>query len=406
VTINLEVPGKLRGLLKQSHDVAAQVLRRNARKYDLAEHDYPVELDMLAAVVDGLNDSGTADAGAGGVRRDDGQANGHAATNRNGTNLATVLSVLEVAWGDVALVLSMPRQGLGNAAIAAIGTEEQRARFAGCWAAMAITEPGCGSDSAAIRTTAVRDGDDYLINGEKIFVTAGQRADAVVVWASLDRERGRAAIKSFVVPKGTPGMTVERLERKLGIRASDTAAIRFTDCRVPAANLLGNPDLAADQGFAGAMQTFDSTRPLVAAMALGVAKAALDETRRLLAASGVEIDYDTPALSQPAAAATFLQLEADWEAAYLTTLEAAWLADNGRPNSLQASMAKAKAGRSATAITLRCVQLAGATGYAERELLEKWARDAKILDIFEGTQQIQQLIVARRLLGRNSSQLK
>jgi acyl-CoA dehydrogenase len=402
MSINLEVPSRFRGLVKQCHDVAVQVLRRNARKYDLAEHDYPVELDMLAAVVDGLNDSGAADAGAAGVRR--GAGNG-AGENRNGTNLATVLSVLEVAWGDVALVLSMPRQGLGNAAIAALGTEQQRARFAGCWAAMAITEPGCGSDSAAIRTTATRDGDGYLLNGEKIFVTAGQRADAVVVWASLDRARGRAAIKSFVVEKGTPGMVVERLERKLGIRASDTATLRFTDCRVPAANLLGDPEIP-EQGFAGAMQTFDNTRPVVAAMALGVARAALDETRRLLGASGIEIDYDAPALTQPAAAATFLQLEADWEAAYLTTLEAAWLADNNRPNSLQASMAKAKAGRSATAITLRCVQLAGATGYAERELLEKWARDAKILDIFEGTQQIQQLIVARRLLGRTSAQLK
>jgi acyl-CoA dehydrogenase len=400
--INLEVPGRFRGLVKQCHDVAVQVLRRNARKYDLAEHDYPVELDMLAAVVDGLNDSGTADAGASGVRR--AGTNG-AGENRNGTNLATVLSVLEVAWGDVALVLSMPRQGLGNAAIAALGTPAQRARFAGSWAAMAITEPGCGSDSAAIRTTATRDGDDYLLNGEKIFVTAGQRADAVVVWASLDRARGRAAIKSFVVEKGTPGMVVERLERKLGIRASDTATLRFTDCRVPAANLLDSPEIQ-EQGFAGAMQTFDNTRPVVAAMALGVARAALDETRRLLGASGIEIDYDAPALTQSAAAATFLQLEADWEAAYLTTLEAAWLADNDRPNSLQASMAKAKAGRSATAITLRCVQLAGATGYAERELLEKWARDAKILDIFEGTQQIQQLIVARRLLGRTSAQLK
>jgi acyl-CoA dehydrogenase len=401
--INLEVPGKFRPLIKQCHDVAVQVLRANSRKYDLAEHEYPTELDMLAAVVDGLNASGTADAGAAGVRRGGPDGTGQ---NRNGTNLSTVLSVLEVAWGDVALVLSMPRQGLGNAAIAALGNDEQRARFADTWAAMAITEPGCGSDSAAIRTTAVRDGDDYLINGEKIFVTAGQRADAVVVWASLDRDRGRAAIKSFVVEKGTPGMTVDRLERKLGIRASDTATIRFTDCRVPAANLLGNPDIETERGFAGAMQTFDNTRPMVAAMALGVSKAALDETRRLLATAGVEIDYDSPALSQPAAAATFLQLEADWEAAYLTTLEAAWLADNAEPNSLQASMAKAKAGRSATAITLRCVQLAGATGYAERELLEKWARDAKILDIFEGTQQIQQLIVARRLLGKSSAELK
>jgi acyl-CoA dehydrogenase len=401
--INLEAPRKFRPLIKQCHDVAVQVLRANSRKYDLAEHSYPTELDMLAAVVDGLNASGTADAGAAGVRRGGPDGTGR---NRNGTNLSTVFSVLEVAWGDVALVLSMPRQGLGNAAIAALGNDEQRARFAGTWAAMAITEPSCGSDSAAIRTTAVRDGEDYLINGEKIYVTAGARADAVVVWASLDRQRGRAAIKSFVVEKGSPGMVVERLERKLGIRASDTATIRFTDCRVPAGNLLGSPEIEPEQGFAGAMQTFDNTRPMVAAMALGVSKAALDETRRLLGEAGIAIDYDTPALSQSAAAATFLQLEADWEAAYLTTLEAAWLADNAKPNSLQASMAKAKAGRSATEITLRCVQLAGATGYAERELLEKWARDAKILDIFEGTQQIQQLIVARRLLGRTSAQLK
>jgi len=400
--INLEVPAKFRALLKQSHDVAVEVLRANSRKYDRAEHQYPIELDLLAAVVDGLNDSGAGGTGAAGVRRAD--ATPARGENRNGSNLATVLSILEASWGDVALVLSMPRQGLGNAAIASVADEEQRARLAGVWAAMAITEPGCGSDSAAIRTTAVKDGEDYIINGEKIYVTSGQRADAVVVWASLDRSKGRAAIKSFVVEKGTPGMVVERLERKLGIRASDTATIRFTDCRVPAANLLGSADI--EQGFAGAMQTFDNTRPLVAAMALGVSKAALDETRRLLAEAGIELDYDRPALTQPAAAATFLQLEADWEAGYLTTLEAAWLADNNQPNSLHASMAKAKTGRCATAITLRCVQLAGAIGYSEHALLEKWARDAKILDIFEGTQQIQQLIVARRLLGKSSAELK
>ncbi len=402
MSINLEVPGKFKGLIKQSHDVAVEVLRANSRKYDLAEHEYPTELDMLAALVDGLNDSGSGGTGATGVRRSDTPTN--KGETRNGTNLSTVLSILEAAWGDVALVLSMPRQGLGNAAIASVANDEQHERFAGVWAAMAITEPGCGSDSAAIRTTAVRDGDDYLINGEKIYVTSGKRADAVVVWASLDRSKGRAAIKSFVVEKGTPGMQVERLEHKLGIRASDTATIRFTDCRVPAANLLGSADI--EQGFAGAMQTFDNTRPLVAAMALGVSKAALDETRSVLKKAGIEVDYDRPALTQSAAAATFLQLEADWEAAYLTTLEAAWMADNNEPNSLQASMAKAKAGRSTTAITLKCVQLAGSLGYSENGLLEKWARDAKILDIFEGTQQIQQLIVARRLLGKSSSELK
>ena len=139
-------------------------------------------------------------------------------------------------------------------------------------------------------------------------------------------------------------MVVERLEHKLGIRASDTATIRFTDCRVPKANLLGSPEIEAEQGFAGVMQTFDNTRPLVAGMAVGCARAALDETEDLLKQAGVEVDYDKPAFGQHAAAAAYLQMEADWEAAYLLTMEATWMADNNKPNSLQASMAKAKAG--------------------------------------------------------------
>ena len=401
--INLEVPKKLATLVGQAHQAAAEIFRPNSRKYDRAEHTYPVELDMLAALLDGLNTSGAGGAGASGVRRtDDDKAGGV----RNGGNLATVLGAIEMCWGDVGLLLSMPRQGLGNAAIASVGNEEQLARFAGKWAAMAITEPDTGSDSAAIRTTAVPDGDDYILNGEKIFITSGERADAVVVWATLDRNKGRAAIKSFVVEKGTPGFELVRLEHKLGIRASDTAHFRLDNVRVPRENLLGDPEINAAQGFAGVMQTFDNTRPLVAAMAVGVARAALEETARLLAEAGIEIDYDRPANSQSAAAATYLALEADYEAAYLLTLSAAWMADNGKPNSLQASMAKAKAGRAATDIALKCVELVGGLGYSEHTLLEKWARDAKILDIFEGTQQIQLLIVARRLLGKTSAQLK
>ncbi|HJP79546.1 MAG TPA: acyl-CoA dehydrogenase family protein [Pseudonocardiaceae bacterium] len=403
--INLEVPKKLSMLVSQAHQSAAEIFRPNSRKYDHAEHTYPKELDVLAALIDGLNASGAGGAGAGGVRRDADTPKDKAKI-RNGGNLATVLGTIEMCWGDVGLLLSMPRQGLGNAAIASVANDEQLARFAGKWAAMAITEPDCGSDSAAIRTTAVADGDEYVLNGEKIFVTSGERADAVVVWATLDRAKGRAAVKSFVVEKGTPGFELVRLEHKLGIRASDTAHFRLDNVRVPKENLLGDPDVNAERGFAGVMQTFDNTRPLVAAMAVGVAKAALEETRRLLTEAGLVIDYDHAGPRQPAAVATFLELEADYEAAYLLTLEAAWMADNARPNSLHASMAKAKAGRSATDIALRCVELAGSLGYSENSLLEKWARDAKILDIFEGTQQIQQLIVARRLLGKSSSELK
>jgi acyl-CoA dehydrogenase len=313
---------------------------------------------------------------------------------------------MELCWGDVGLLLSMPRQGLGNSAIASVANPEQLERFEGRWAAMAITEPEAGSDSAAIRTTAVRDGDEYVLNGEKIYVTSGERAELVVVWATLDRSKGRAAIKSFVVERSNPGLKLERLEHKLGIRASDTAAFRLEDCRVPVEDMLGNPDIEAKQGFGGAMQTFDNTRPLVAGMAVGLTRACLEEARQQLEQAGVTIDYDLPALSQHAAAARYLEMEADYEAARLLTLQAAWMADNSKPNSLQASMAKAKAGRSCVEVALGCVELCGSLGYSEGSLLEKWARDAKILDIFEGTQQIQLLIVARQLLGKTSAELK
>ncbi|SFS52163.1 acyl-CoA dehydrogenase family protein [Saccharopolyspora flava] len=401
--INLEVPKKATALVNQAYQAASEVFRPISRKYDRAEHEYPKELDTLAALLDGLNSSGEGGAGAAGVRKsgDDGQKG-----NRNGANLNLVLGTMEMCWGDVAMLLAMPRQGLGNAAIASVANEEQAKRFANVWAAMAITEPHTGSDSANINTTAELDGDEYVLNGEKIFVTAGGRADTVVVWATLDKSKGRAAIKSFVVEKTRPGITVERLEHKLGIKASDTAVIRLDNCRVPKENLLGSPEIDTKSGFAGVMQTFDNTRPLVAAMAIGVARAALEETQKVLAEVGVTVDYDRPANSQHAAAAAFLQLEADYEAAYLLTLQAAWMADNRKPNSLQASMAKAKAGRSVVDITLRCVELCGTVGYTEESLLEKWSRDSKILDIFEGTQQIQQLIVARRLLGKSSAELK
>jgi acyl-CoA dehydrogenase len=402
--INLEIPKKYKPLANQANQVATEVFRPISRKYDVAEHAYPKELDMLASLIDGMNEgSDMGGAGAAGVRR---SANGSdPGENRNGSNLSTVLGIIELCWGDVGLLLSMPRQGLGNSAIASVATEEQLEHYGGKWAAMAITEPEAGSDSAAIRTTAELDGDEYVLNGEKIFVTSGDRADLIVVWATLDRSKGRAAIKSFIVERDNPGLKLDRLEHKLGIRASDTANFTLQDCRVPKAALLGDPEVK-EKGFAGVMETFDNTRPLVAAMAVGVTRAALEETRRQLAEAGVEIDYDTPALSQPAAAARFLEMEADYEASWLLTLQAAWMADNSKPNSLQASMAKAKAGRTCVDVTLGCVELCGAVGLGEAELLEKWARDAKILDIFEGTQQIQLLIVARQLLGKSSSELK
>ena len=402
--INLEVPRKFTPLVGQARQVAREVFRPISRRYDREEHTRPKELDMLAAVISGMEDGADiGGAGAAGVR---GSSNGDGAANRNGSNMSTALSIMELCWGDVGLLLGLPGQGLGNSAIASVGDDEQLERFAGRWAAMAITEPEAGSDSAAIRTTAVLEGDEYVLNGEKIYVTAGERADLVVVWATLDPSQGRAAIKSFVVERSNPGLILERVEDKLGIRASDTAAFRLENCRIPKENLLGSPDIDSKRGFAGAMKTFDNTRPLVAAMATGLTRACLDETGRLLGEAGIAVDHDRPAASRPAAAAELLAMEADYESARLLTLTAAWMADNGRPNSLEASMAKAKAGRTCVDVALRCVALAGSLGYGEELLLEKWARDAKILDIFEGTQQIQLLIVARLVLGKTSAELR
>ncbi len=399
--MNLQNPKKFKMLIDQAHESALNVLRPISRKYDKAEHSYPKELDMFASLIDGMNDGGEGiNAGAAVGKR------GYADSgNKNGVNMSTVLGVIEMCYGDTGLLLSMPRQGLGNSAIAAVANDEQLERFKGTWAAMAITEPSCGSDSAAIRTTATKDGNDYILNGEKIFVTSGERADAIVVWATLDKKLGRAAIKSFVVPKGTPGMKVERLEHKLGIKASDTAVIRFIDCRVPAENLLGHAEIDVAKGFAGVMETFDNTRPLVAAMAVGCAKASLERIKEIFK-DQLDENYRTPYLQTSHIAAQIYRMEAEWEAARLLTMKAAWMADNKKPNSREASISKAKAGRICNEITLKCVELAASVGYNEEELLEKWARDSKILDIFEGTQQIQQLIIARRELAKSSSELK
>ncbi|NLY94911.1 MAG: acyl-CoA dehydrogenase [Myxococcales bacterium] len=403
----LETPKSLKPLVDMAHSVATNVFRPISRKYDLAEHSYPKELDALASLMSGMNAAGGgAGAGAAAGAKDKQKKPRDPNASNNGANMATVLGVMELCWGDVGLMLSIPGQGLGNAAIAAVANEEQLARFGDKWAAMAITEPEAGSDSAAIRTTARLDGDEWVINGEKIFVTAGERADCVVVWATLDRNLGRAAIKSFVVEKGTPGMELIRLDHKMGIRASDTAVLSFNDCRIPKTNILGSPEIDTKKSFAGVMQTFDNTRPMVAAMAVGVGKAALDRVREILREEGIDVRYDQGILNGSAIEAELRRLEAELEAARLLTIKAAWMADNKIPNSMEASMAKAKAGRVATEITLRCVELAGALGYQEDDLLEKWARDSKILDIFEGTQQIQLLIIARRMLGLTSAQLR
>lgn len=257
-----------------------------------------------------------------------------------------------------------------------------------------------------------------MLNGTKIFCTAGEGSSTVdggvtVVWATVDKSAGRGGIKSFVVPGNTPGLTLVGCEKKMGIRASDTATLRLENCRIPKDHLLGSAEVkkkkdkpGGDKGFKGAMATFDASRPIVAAMAIGVGRAALDFLMEELERQGVEIRYDAGPREQTAIERDVIDMEADLQAARLLTWRSAWMMNSGKANNLEASMAKAKAGLAVTKITQKCVELLGPVGYSRKILVEKWMRDAKINDIFEGTQQINQLIVARRILDYSSALLR
>jgi acyl-CoA dehydrogenase len=327
-----------------------------------------------------------------------------------------------LSWGDAGLYLCTPGGGLGAAAVEATGTPEQKERFLkrfqedaptlGC---MAMTEPQAGSDTSSIRTTAVRDGDFWVLNGEKIFVTAGQKSlvetkGFVVVWATIDPSAGRAGMRPFVVEAGTPGVSVTKLEHKLGIRASDTASVVLQDCRIPFGNILGSAEVAKEKttetGFKGAMATFDATRPLVSASAMGIARATVELVKELLAQQGVTIRYHLPRQKLTHIEREVIDMEVMLRSAWLLVLKAVWMADQRLPNSSEASMSKVKAGDAVTKITQRAVELLGPVAYSRKLLLEKWFRDAKINDIFEGTGQINRLVVARRILGYSSRELR
>ncbi|MFQ5513971.1 MAG: acyl-CoA dehydrogenase family protein [Myxococcota bacterium] len=368
----------------------ALICREHARYYDEHEEEFPPDeipgaehLDPYALL-------------------------GQSSENDSPLPVMSMLIAAGQAWGDYSVRIRQDGGGLGNAALQATGTPEQIERWGRKRLAMAITEPGCGSDSKAIQTTAVLDGDEWVLNGEKIFVTTGCKADGIVVWATIDKSAGRAGIKSFIVFKGTPGFEVTHKEKKLGIRADDTAAMVFRDCRIPRDHLLGRDESIAKKGaggFRGVMKTFNSTRPFVAAIGLGMARAALDFTREALAREGIEVDWSAGKPSRSALQQQLVEIEADIEAAMLDVLHAMWMTSEGQPNNMEASIAKAKGGEVARTATSRCLEILGAIGITREHLAEKWFRDARITDIYEGTGQIQRLIIARQLLGYSSAEL-
>ena len=407
--IDFELEPNVINRLKMYHGVSEHMMRPISRECDEHEHEKPTQFFETMWQASAMSD----------VQIGDNKSEKKSETPARPSlrNLNTVITTEELCWGDAGLFLSTPNSGLGGAAVMAAGTPEQKERFLKRfregkpkWGAMAITEPGFGSDSSAVTTTATREGDNWVINGTKIFCTAGQMAAEksegfVVVWATVDKSAGRPGIKPFVVEHNTPGMTVTRVENKLGIRASDTAAIVFDNCRIPLDSLLGSAEVRKEGGFKDVMATFDATRPIVAAMALGVGRAALDFVRDFLKEQNVAVRYGISPRRLTAIERDFMEMEVQLQAARLLTWRAAWMLDMGKRNSLEASMAKAKAGLAVTLITQKAVELLGPLGYSRKILVEKWMRDAKINDIFEGTQQINMIIVARRILGYSSKEL-
>jgi alkylation response protein AidB-like acyl-CoA dehydrogenase len=318
-----------------------------------------------------------------------------------GTFSTYVKVVEEVAKACATSALMIAVQELGALPILIAGTEEQQRRFVpklatGEWmAAYALTEAGSGSDAAgSMRTRAVRDGDAYVLDGSKIWITQGNIADIVTVFAVTDPEKGPNGISAFVVEKGTPGFTVGKLEKKMGIRGSPTVELHFAACRVPVANMIG-PE---GDGFKTAMKVLDKSRPGIAAQALGIAQGALDYAVGYLKE---RIAFGKPLAQQQGLQFMLADMRTEVEAGRLLLYEAARKCDEGAADlTTWAAMAKLKCGDVAMSVTTDAVQLLGGFGYSADYPVERMMRDAKITQIYEGTQQIQRIVIARSLVGR------
>jgi alkylation response protein AidB-like acyl-CoA dehydrogenase len=324
-----------------------------------------------------------------------------------------VIYAEETHWGCAGLALAMSASGLAAAGIASSGTPEQMARWVPeCFGdrdqvklgAYCVTEAGAGSDVKALRTTAKRDGDDWILNGTKVFISNGGIADVNVVVATVDPALGHRGQASFVVPKGTPGLSAGKKEDKLGIRASRTGEVVFEDCRIPMDYLLGGIEKLeaklerARSGqstgkASGALATFEMTRPLVGASAIGIARAAYEWTLDWLETQQID---GAPALETQGVQQVMADVATEIEAARLLCWRAAWMARNGVPlTGGQGSMSKLKAGDVTMWATTRLMDLVGDYAMSTECPLEKYFRDAKIYQIFEGTAQVQRLVVSR-----------
>jgi acyl-CoA dehydrogenase len=415
--IEFETPKPIEQINTVVETVAVNMMRPFSREFDENEHTIPWNyINFMHTAVKSMGGTSMAPDEKPKKDKDPAKEKRPSIAYQRLAHMVEMLS-----WGDAGMYLCLPGGMLGSAAVAAAGTDEQKKRFLSkmvgdkpTFDAMAMTEPQAGSDTSAIRATAVLDEEtnEWIINGEKIFITAGHKAmidsdGFTVVWASIDPEAGRAGMRAFVVEAGTPGCTVTKMEHKLGIRVSDTVSMVFQDCRVPFDNILGKPTVQRDtKGFKGAMATFDATRPIVSAQAIGIARATLEMLKEELEKNGIEIRYGLPRQKLSNIEREFIDMEVQFRSAWLLVIKALWMADNKLHNPKEASMCKVRACDIVVKITQRAVEILGPLGYSRDMLLEKWFRDAKITDLYEGTGQINRLVVARNILGYRGRELR
>ena len=302
----------------------------------------------------------------------------------------------ELAWGCSGIAVSIVANTLGAAPVMLSGTEEQKRRWlpplveTPILCSFGLTEPNAGSDVSGIQTTAVREGDEYVINGSKMFITNAGHADWLVVFASTDKSKGHRGLSAFVVPTELDGVVFEKHLDKMGQRATDTSAIAFGGVRVPAENRLGEEG----EGFKIAMRTLDFTRPGTAAGAVGVAQAAFDYSVEY---AKTRVQFGQPIAMNQGVNFLVADMATEIEAARLLVWQAAWLLDQGKRATLQSSFAKRFAADTAMKVTTDAVQIFGGYGYIKEYPVEKLMRDAKLFQIYEGTSQIQRLVIAREI---------
>jgi alkylation response protein AidB-like acyl-CoA dehydrogenase len=364
-----------------AHEFAEREIRPIAPQYDESE-ETPWPVMQKAAKIDLLSFQYPEEYSGGGE-----------------TSILTACVVAEeLAWGCLGIATAMIGCGLAAVPIMLAGSQEQKARYIPWFCdedkiklgAFAITEPEAGSDAASIRTTAMRQGDHYVLNGQKRFITHGGIADLYVLFATVNPSLGHEGITAFIIERDTPGLSAGKKEKKMGMRACHTGDVILEDVRVPVENRLGEEG----EGFHIAMKSFEHTRPVVAACAVGVARAAyeyaMDYARQ-------RVQFGKPIVTKQAIRFILADMATEIDAARLLTWRAAWMADQGLSCNIQASMAKVYAADMAMRVTTDAVQVLGGYGYMRDYPVEKWMRDAKILQIVEGTSQIQKVVISQML---------